>query len=409
MNYNKVLKYYFGIDLLKPMQKSVIDSIMSKKDTIGILPTGFGKSITFQLPAMIFDGLTIVISPLISLMQDQVINLWDKKIKAEYINSLQTIEEQNRIYKMIKKGHVKLLYVSAERLLSKKFISEISSVNISFIVCDEAHTLLWSEDFRLALGMIPKFLELLPNRVPILALTATATNNTINKIEELLKLKSPNIYIGDCDRKNIFYKIVNTKDKDRDLLFYLKNKNKVHGLIYCLTIKHVIYVYNLLKNKGYNVLMYHGQLNSNEKKNILELYKANLIDIIVSTNAFGMGIDIPDIRYVIEYDMPSCIEDYIQQSGRASRDGQYAESILLYNYKDIDTIRYFIDNIENELKTNKEIKLIKKDRYDKLESILKVINSNKCIHKELSNYFGIEYKNNCIDMCSNCKKKNDYF
>ena len=399
MDYNIILKKYFGYEKLKDEQKRVVDSVLSGKDTIGLLPTGYGKSITFQLPALLFDGITIVISPLIALMQDQVINLKKKGISAEYINSLQTYDEQRIIYNKLKDGLVKILYVSAERLQTIKFQEVIKKVHIDLFVCDEAHTLLWSEDFREALGEIDLFINKLSYRPRMLALTATATNKTTDRICEILKLNKPNIITINCDRNNIFYRIIKTHNKDRDLYFFIRNKKNIHIVIYCLTIRNVDHVYKLLKDKGMNVERYYGTLDSEMKKIILERYKNNEIDIIVCTNAFGMGVDIPDIRYVLEYDLPASIEDFLQQTGRASRDNKYGEGILFFNENDIKTIEYFIENIDNK----KDLKEIKKDRYRKLDSIVKFALSSKCLHQEILEYFGVKGKNKC-KMCSNCVK-----
>lgn len=399
MEYNLILKKYFGYDKLKKEQENVVNSILDNKDTIGLLPTGYGKSITFQLPALMLDGITIVISPLIALMQDQVINLKKKNIKSEYINSLQTYDEQNIVYKKLLKGDVKILYVSAERLLTHKFQEVIKKIDVDLFVCDEAHTLLWSEDFRDALGRIDEFINILPKRPKMLALTATATDSTITKIINLLKLKDPNIITINCDRENIFYRVINTHNKDRDLYFFIRNKINIHIIIYCLTIKNVIHVYEFLKEKGINVERYYGSLDGIMKKAILENFKNNLVDIVVCTNAFGMGVDVPDIRYVILYDLPSCIEDFLQQTGRASRDGKYGEGILFFNKNDISTIEYFIENIENK----KDLNVIKKDRYKKLDSMVKFALSSKCLHKEILDYFGIKGDKKC-KMCSNCVK-----
>ena len=397
----QILKSYFGYDNLKEEQEKIINNVIKRKDTIGLLPTGFGKSLTFQIPALLFEGVTIVITPLIALMQDQVINLKGKGVKAEYINSLQSEDDQNIIYSRLKHNKIKILYVSAERLKSKRFLNEIEKVDIDFLVCDEAHTLLWSEDFRHALGEIPAFIKRLPKRPRILALTATATSNTTEKITKLLELDNPDVVIGDCDRKNIFYDIKKTHDKDRDLFFYLKRKQGLHGLVYCLTIKNVVHVYEYLKSKGFNVLKYHGAMDSNEKKEALELYKNNMCDIIVCTNAFGMGIDIPDIRYVVEYDLPANIEDFMQQTGRGSRDGKRAEGVVLFNINDVKTIDYFIDHIEDPEKSDKEIIKIKNDRRNKLDKMVELCMSSKCIHKSVSEYFGIKHPGKC-GMCINC-------
>lgn len=401
MDKNETLKYYFGYDKLKEEQERIIDSILEGKDTIGILPTGFGKSITFQLPALMFAGITIVVTPLIALMQDQVMELKEKKIYAEYINSLQTKEEQEQIYERLLKYKIKILYVSAERLLNIDFINLIKRIKIDFFVCDEAHTLLWSEDFRKALGLIPLFIKKLPYKPKMLALTATATPKTINKIIILLELNNPNIIMNNCDRNNIYYRIIKTSKKDEELVRFLKDKNE-HVLIYCLTIKNVMHVYNLLKEK-YKVLVYHGSLDPDMKKYALEAYKSNKCKIIVCTNSFGMGINISDIRYVIEYDIPASIEDFVQQIGRASRDGKYAEGVVLFNINDIKTIEYFINNIEDDGKSYSELVDIKRDRLDKLDKVINLCLSNKCIRKNISNYFGFKHNFKCM-MCSNCKK-----
>ena len=401
MNREELLQYYFGFDKLKDYQEEIIDNLMDGKDVIGLLPTGYGKSITFQLPALMLDGLTIVVSPLIALMQDQVINLKKNGIKAEFINSLQNIEEQDIIFEKLRLNKIKILYVSAERLQNKKFINEILKLDIDLFVCDEAHTLLWSEDFRYALGEIPLFLEKLKKRPKMLALTATSTDITSDKITNLLKLNNPVIIRGNPDRPNIFYRIIKTKDKDRDLYFYIKDKINEHIVIYCLTIKKVTHVANYLREKGFDVLIYHGALEKDEKRKVLIDYKNKKTNIIVCTNAFGMGIDIPDIRYVIEYDLPQSIEDFSQQTGRGSRDGLRAEALLLFNMNDIKTVEYFIDNIEDPEKSGKELKRIKDDRREKLDKVIKLSLSSKCIHKSLAEYFGFKYNGRC-NMCSNC-------
>ena len=397
MDLNYTLKKYFGYDKLKYEQERIVKSVLSGRDTIGLLPTGFGKSITFQLPALILDGITIVVSPLIALMQDQVINLRKKNIESEYINSLQTYDEQRRVYEKIRRGLVKILYVSAERLLTPRFKEMMKNVSIDLFVCDEAHTLLWSEDFREALGEIDKFVSSLPKRPKMLALTATATDSTIVKIIDILKLKSPNIITINCDRSNIFYRVINTHNKDRDLYFFLRNKKNIHIVIYCLTIRNVNHVYDFLKDKGFNVDKYYGSLDSNYKSNALNNYKNHITDIMICTNAFGMGVDVPDIRYVIEYDLPASIEDFLQQTGRASRDNKYGEGILFFNKNDIKTIEYFIENIEDK----KDLKEIKASRYKKLDSMVNFALSSKCLHNEILSYFGIKEKKKC-NMCSNC-------
>lgn len=402
-NKNDILKSYFGFDNLKPEQAKIIDSILNNIDTIGLLPTGFGKSICFSIPALMNDGLTIVITPLIALMEDQVNNLKKKFIKAEYINSSQNEYEKDIIYKRIINDKVKILFVAGERLLNNKFLDIIKKIEVSLLVFDEAHTLLWSEDFRQSLAKIPEFYNLFNKRPPILALTATATNITVNKITTLLKLNNPQLIIGDPDRKNIYYRIIKTSNKERDLLSYL-SRHKDKGLIYTLTIKNAEYLYYELQELGYKVGLYHGMLEPDEKKRVQALYTNGTLNLMVATNAFGMGIDIPDIRFVIEYDMPQSIEDFIQQTGRGSRDNKYAEGVLLFDRKDISMNEFFIEHIKNENITNKELNQIKLDRYQKLDKMIELALTSKCIHQMTSLYFGHKHKGNCL-MCSNCKKK----
>ena len=399
---NLILKSYFGYDELKPEQAQIIDLILEKKDVIGLLPTGYGKSVCFIIPSLILDGLTIVISPLIALMEDQVNNLKKRFIRAEFINSTQSLIEKENIYKRILNNKIKILFVAGERLLTKKFLEVIKKVEINFIVFDEAHTLLWSEDFRLGLSKIPDFLNQFEKRPPILALTATATSITINKINSILCLSNPKLIIGNCDRKNIYYRIIKPYNKERELISLLRrNKGKI--LIYCLTIKNVEYLYLELSELGFNVGMYHGMLEVDKKKKAQNDFTFGKINILIATNAFGMGIDIPDIRYVIEYDLPQSIEDFIQQIGRVSRDNKYGEGILLFDRKDIGTNEYFIEHIENENISQKELNKIKLDRYQKLDKMIEVALTSKCLHQITSNYFGHNHPGKCM-MCSNCKK-----
>ena len=397
-----ILKEYFGYNSLKPEQEEIIDNILNGKDVIGLLPTGYGKSLTYQIPALLFDGLTIVISPLISLMQDQVEELKEKFIRAEYINSLLDRYEIDSVYNDIKRGRVKILYVSAERLLTKRFIEVIQEVEVSFIVCDEAHTLLWSEDFRFALGRINEFIKLFNKRPKILAVTATATNNTIKKIKEMLELKNPYVVVGDADRKNIFYNMIVTKNKDKDLLKIFGGYNN-KAIIYCLTIKACFHVREVLKKVGIDGLVYHGKLTSKDKKRTLQEFKEKKVGVVISTMAFGLGINISNIRLVVLYDIPSSIEDFQQETGRGSRDGEYAEAVMLFNLDDIKTCEYFISNIEYNNRSVKEVNRIKKDRLKKLDSMVELCFSRKCIHKKIANYFGISHPGNC-NMCSSCFK-----
>jgi len=402
MKKEELLKYYYGYDTLKEEQSKIVDSVINGNDTIGILPTGYGKSITFQLPALMLDGITLVITPLIALMQDQVMNLKRRGIKAEYINSLLDDYQTDKIYRDIKADRIKLLYVSAERLENKRFINEIKNSKISLIVCDEAHTLIWSENFRLALGHIPKFIELLTYKPTILALTATANKEMISKICTYLRINNPALIVGACDRKNIFYRVIRSRNKLGDLVSYIFNHKEEKGIIYCVTIKNAKKVYQYLKSIKMNVGIYHGMLDSKEKELMQSGFSNNDIKIMVCTNAFGMGIDVPDIRYVVEYDMPHNLEDFAQQIGRASRDGNYAEGIVLFNTTDIKTANYFIEHLDVKEKSYEEQMKIKKDKYIKLDKMIEFCITKKCLHKYVVNYFNQEHNGKC-GMCVNCK------
>ena len=400
MDKNELLKYYFGYNDFRPGQDKVIDNVMLNKDTIGIFPTGFGKSVCFVIPALMLDGITIVITPLISLMHDQVKNLKRKGIPALEINSLLSYDQMNISYQKILKNKIKLIFISGERLLNDKFKFIIKNLKISLIVIDEAHTLLWGEDFRLALKNIPLFYNYIGYKPTILSLTATCTNTTLNKIIKYLNLDNPNIFRVNPDRKNIFYNIIKTNDKFKTLINILNRHKNEKIIIYCLTIKNFLNLYNKLNKMNYNITYYHGELSNEEKKQNQEDFSSINKDIIVATNSFGMGIDISNIRYVLCYDMPGSIEDLTQQLGRAGRDGKYSIGTLFFNLKDIEINKYFIEHIN--VKNKEEIK---KDRYKKLDSIIKLCLKNKCIHQQINEYFGYKDNNKCKNMCSCCIKK----
>lgn len=397
-----ILEKYYGFKSLKKEQKEIIDCLLNGNDCIGLLPTGYGKSLCFQVPALVMDGITIVITPLIALMQDQVRNLRKRGIEAYYINSLQSAIEQREVHKNICSNKAKIIYVSAERLESKQFILQMRNVKIALIVCDEAHTLLWSEDFRLALGHIPNFIEKIGYRPVHLALTATATSITTEKITKYLKLKKPKVVVGNVDRENIYYKIIRTNHKLKEVVSIISKHKGELGIIYCLTIKNVNYLYKYLINMGYRVGLYHGCLDSTEKIIMQNNFSNHIIDVIICTNAFGMGVDIPDIRYVIEYDLPICIEDYVQQSGRGSRDGKPAVSYLLFSVDDIKTANYFIEHLSNSEKSEAELEEIRKEKYKKLDKMIDLALTRGCIHKYICNYFGQKHNGKC-GMCSNCR------
>ncbi|MDE6661657.1 MAG: RecQ family ATP-dependent DNA helicase [Anaeroplasmataceae bacterium] len=396
MDKNLVLKEYFGYEHFKYPQDKIIDMIMEGKEVIGILPTGFGKSIIFQVLAYMLEGISIIVSPLIALMEDQVLTLKKKKIDAVFLNSNLSYDNQLRIYQEITKNKYKLIYVSPERLENKQFLSCMEKIKISMIVVDEAHTILWAEGFRLAFGQIYAFIEKQKIRPKILALTATATNFTTQKIKEYLHLQNSVVIEVPMDRPNLFYRVVSKEDKLSYLLKYLKEHSKEKGIIYCLTRKEVEALHNKLASLNYPNTFYHGGLEVETKKKNQELFTLGESRLMICTNAFGMGIDIPDIRFVIEYQLPQSLEDLVQQMGRASRDGKYGEGIVLFSFKDLDTVHYFIAQ-------QKDTK-IRKEANKKLDALVEYCLTKRCRHSFISAYFG-QKGNNCKCACDNCNKK----
>lgn len=398
MDKYSVLKEYFGYDDFKYPQDIVIDEVMANKDVIAILPTGFGKSIIFQVLALLQEGMTIIISPLIALMEDQVQKLKKKNISAEVLNSSLNEIEQKRIYQKCIKSQIKMLYVSPERLENRTFLSFILTLKVSMIVIDEAHTILWAEGFRYAFGEISQFIQKLSSRPKLLALTATATSQTIHKIANYLSMNQPSIIDLPMDRTNLFYGVVFPKHKEEYLKKYILKHFKEKGIIYCLTRKQVELLYQRLTSLKFSCTYYHGGLDQELRKANQEAFTKGNYDVMICTNAFGMGIDIPNIRYVIEYSLPQSIEDLAQQVGRASRDGAYGEGIVLFSFEDIQTIEYFI--------AQQKDRIIQKQYQQKLDSIVDYCLSKKCRHQFISQYFHNK-EEICKINCDNCQKKMD--
>lgn len=395
INPEQILNKYYGYKTFRKDQEDIINRIINKNNVLAIMPTGAGKSICYQIPALIFEGITIVISPLISLMKDQVDNLNEMGIKSAFINSTLDNNEINAVMYEIKNGNIKLLYVAPERLDNINFLNMISNIKVSQIAIDEAHCVSqWGHDFRTSYRKIPGFIDRLINKPVITAFTATASKEVREDIINLLRIENPKIFVSGFDRSNLTINVVKGANKNEYVKEYLRKNKDLCGIIYCATRKQVDSLYELLVKKGYEVGKYHGGMNETERINNQEDFIKDKIRIIIATNAFGMGIDKPDVRYVIHYNMPQNIEGYYQEIGRAGRDGEKSECILLFSPSDVHTQKFLVEN-----------SIVNPDRknigYKKIQEMLGFIYTNDCYRKYILNYFGEEAKDTC-DNCSNC-------
>ena len=390
-----ILSKYYGYTSFRRGQEDIINSIVSGKDVLAIMPTGGGKSICYQVPALCMDGLTIVISPLISLMKDQVDALKAMGIKADFINSSLSASKYSEVLENINNDEYKIIYVAPERLDSIDFINIMRYKNVAQVAIDEAHCVSqWGHDFRSSYKRIPHFIRSLEKRPIVTAFTATASDEVREDILEILGLINPNIYITGFDRENLSINIVKSSSKNRYLLEYLEHHKDDSGIIYAATRKEVENIYEGLLKRNISVSKYHAGLSNEERKNNQEEFIKDNIKVMVATNAFGMGIDKPNIRWVVHYNMPQSIENYYQEIGRAGRDGEKSECTLLFTPGDIHTHKYLIDiGIENPNR-----KLV---QYKKLQQMVDLIYSNTCYRANILNYFGEDTKNDCNN-CSNC-------
>lgn len=394
----EILKEYYGYDSFRDGQNEIINSILNLNDTLAIMPTGGGKSLCYQIPALMFDGLSLVISPLISLMKDQVDVLKELGIPCAYINSSLSTKDLNLILKGILDKRFKIIYIAPERLESESFVNVISQVKLSFMAVDEAHCISqWGHDFRSSYLKIPAFISQLKHKPVSAAFTATATPEVRNDIIKKLDLDRNNEFISGFDRENLNFSVVKGENNLDFILKYLKKNSDKSGIIYASTRKQVDKIYENLKNKNYSVGRYHAGMNESERKKNQEEFIYDNLKLMVATNAFGMGIDKSNVSFVIHNNIPKDIESYYQEAGRAGRDGSNAECILIFNPKDILTQRYFIEN--NDREVSEELIEIK---YQKLSAISNYCHTSMCLRKYILEYFGETEVNDKCDNCSNC-------
>ena len=399
----KVLKQYFGYDSFREGQEELVESILSGQDTFGIMPTGAGKSICFQIPALMLPGITLVISPLISLMKDQVEGLNQAGVHAAYLNSSLTAGQYVKALGFAKEGRYKIIYVAPERLVTDGFLDFARQADISMLVVDEAHCVSqWGQDFRPSYLKIVEFIGKLPVRPVISAFTATATKEVRDDIIDILLLQNPKVVTTGFDRPNLYFAVQSPKDKYASMKNYLELHPRQSGIVYCLTRKYVEEVWERLQADGFSVTKYHAGLTDRERKDNQEDFIYGRSEIMVATNAFGMGIDKSDVRFVVHYNMPKNMESYYQEAGRAGRDGEAAECILLYGGQDVVTNQFFIDNNRDnqELDEVSRRMVAERDR-DRLRKMTFYCFTNECLRDYTLRYFG-EYGSNYCGNCSNC-------
>lgn len=402
-NKYELLKEYFGYDSYRPGQEEVIDSILKGRDVLGIMPTGAGKSVCYQIPALMFSGITLVISPLISLMQDQVASLNQAGVHAAYLNSSLTYNQYLTALKYARAGRYKIIYVAPERLETTEFLAFAMHADISMVCVDEAHCVSqWGQDFRPSYLRITEFIQHLQKRPVVSAFTATATSDVRDDIIRILQLQDPMILTTGFDRSNLFFQTERPRDKFEALKAHMKTFEGQSGVIYCLTRKTVEEVCERLNQEGYPATRYHAGLSPEERKENQEAFIYDTKPIMVATNAFGMGIDKSNVRYVIHYNMPKNMEGYYQEAGRAGRDGEPSKCILLYSPQDIAVNRYFIENNNrNDELSADEQEFIRKLDEKRLQQMSTYCVTHKCLRTYILNYFGENGPVNCGG-CSNC-------
>lgn len=404
MNINQTLKQYFGYDSLRTGQEELINGILAGHDVLGIMPTGAGKSLCYQLPALMLKGITLVISPLISLMSDQVKALNQAGVHAAYINSSLTENQIRMALSYASQGRYKIIYVAPERLNTPRFLDFACNADISMLTVDEAHCISqWGQDFRPSYLEIAGFLTRLPRRPIVSAFTATATERVKNDIVASLGLNNPVTMVTGFDRPNLFFRVVTRRggsQKDNSIINYVKKHEDESGIIYCATKKNVDKLYTLLNEQGISAGRYHAGLSNEERKQNQEDFTYDRIRVMVATNAFGMGIDKSNVRYVLHYNMPQSLEYYYQEAGRAGRDGEEAECVLFFSKQDIMINKFLLQNKASAGDVASDMQKTAND-LRKLQQMINYCETDKCLREFILSYFGDTTPCIC-NKCSNC-------
>ncbi|MEG0616515.1 MAG: DNA helicase RecQ [Oscillospiraceae bacterium] len=407
-NKYEILKTYFGYDEFRDGQEELIDAILAHRDVLGVMPTGAGKSMCYEVPAMLLCGITLVISPLISLMKDQVNSLTQSGIKAAYLNSSLTKKQYNYALECAARGEYKIIYVAPERLMQEDFLYFAQNADISMLTVDEAHCISqWGQDFRTSYTRITDFISLLNKRPIISAFTATATREVRDDILLSLNIQDAKVLVSGFDRKNLYFEVQKPRDKSAALLSYLKDKLDATGIVYCSTRKAVEEVCDTLIDAGFSATRYHAGLTEAERHANQDAFTFDKANIIVATNAFGMGIDKSNVSFVIHYNMPKDIESYYQEAGRAGRDGEKADCILLYSGQDVRTNTFLIEHGQGKEYENEETKAILQARdRDRLKVMTFYCATSTCLREYILRYFGERapaYCGNCSSCLSNAE------